>query len=86
MNSSSPRLILGDDELLATPDLTFPISQCQSGEAQRVIGLGGKEYLAMIKEASALLGCPLRSPFAGLPIGKMTQATNRAIESGKFTG
>ena len=62
------------------------IKELGLGEAQSVIGLGGKEYLAMIKEAFAPFGCPLRFPFAGLPIGKMVQVTKGAIESGKFAG
>lgn len=62
------------------------IKELGLGEAQRVIGLGGKEYRAMIKEAFASFGCPLRFPFAGLPIGEMIQATKRAVESGRSSG
>jgi hypothetical protein len=62
------------------------IKELGLGEAQRVIGLGGKEYLAMIKEAFAPFGCPLRFPFAGLPIEEMIQATKKAIESGNPWG
>ena len=56
------------------------------GEAKRIIGLGGKEYRAKIKEAFAPFGCPLRFPFAGLGIGEMIQATKGAIESDKLSG
>jgi hypothetical protein len=53
------------------------------GRYNSVIGLGGKEYRAMIEAAFASLPIELRFPFAGLPIGKMMQATKRAIETGK---
>jgi hypothetical protein len=62
------------------------IKELGLGEAKRVIGLGGKEYRAMIEEAFAPFGCPLSFPFAGLGIGEMTEATKRAIESGKLSG
>jgi hypothetical protein len=52
------------------------------GKFELVIGLGGKEYVSVIREAFA--GWPVRLvfPFAGLAIGKMMQATRRAIQSG----
>ena len=68
------------------PTLIDQIKELGLGKAQRVIGLGGKEYRAMIKEAFAPFGCPLSFPFAGLPIEEMIQATKGAIESGKFSG
>ena len=62
------------------PTLIDQIKELGLGKAQRVIGLGGKEYRAMIKEAFAPFGCPLSFPFAGLPIEEMIQATKGAIE------
>ena len=47
-----------------------------------VIGLGGKEYRAMLEEAFRGSPVELRFPFAGLPIGKAMQATKQAVESG----
>lgn len=52
------------------------------GQFQLVIGLGGKEYVSVIREAFAPWPVRLVFPFAGLAIGKMMQATRRAIESG----
>ncbi len=68
------------------PTLIDQIKGLGLGEAQRVIGLGGREYRAMIKEAFAAFGCPVIFPFAGLPIGEIIQATKGAIEMGKFSG
>ncbi|WP_235034058.1 hypothetical protein [Roseiconus lacunae] len=45
----------------------------------RVIGLGGKEYRAAIKEAFSTTGIETEFPFAGLPIGKAMQAAKVAI-------
>jgi len=46
---------------------------------ETVIGLGGKEYRAMIEEAFRSLSVKLYFPFSGLPIGKAMQATKYAI-------
>lgn len=48
-----------------------------------VVGLGGADYRHAIEAAFASFGVPVVFPFAGLPIGKMMQATKRAIESGQ---
>lgn len=47
-----------------------------------VIGLGGGSYRKAIEAAFAPFGVSPVFPFAGLPIGKMMQATKRATESG----
>ena len=47
-----------------------------------VVGLGGRHYRAAICSAFHGSGARIRFPFAGLPIGKMIQATKRAIETG----
>lgn len=46
----------------------------------KIIGLGGKEYRAMIQEAFAGYNIPMYFPFKGLPIGKAMQATKQAIK------
>ncbi len=53
------------------------------GQFQLVIGLGGREYVSVIRGAFAPWPVRLLFPFAGLPIGKMMQATRRAIDSDK---
>lgn len=47
-----------------------------------VVVLGGRHYREITKEAFAGLSPRLTYPFAGLPIGKMMQATKRAIATG----
>jgi len=46
-----------------------------------IIGLGGKEYRQMIKQAFLESNSNIVFPFAGLQIGKMMQATKKAIAS-----
>ena len=48
-----------------------------------VVGLGGKEYRAAVKEAFA--SSQVVFPFAGLPIGRAMSATKRAVELGKLS-
>jgi hypothetical protein len=55
-------------------------------EFPKIIGLGGKEYRAMIEQAFAPFGCSLAFPFAGLDIGSAVQATKRAIQAGEPYG
>lgn len=47
-----------------------------------IVGLGGKEYRAMVQRAFASTRAELVFPFAGLPIGKAMQATKHAIAEG----
>jgi hypothetical protein len=47
-----------------------------------VVGLGGGSYRKAIEAAFEPFKVKPVFPFAGLPIGKMMQATKRAIESG----
>jgi hypothetical protein len=47
-----------------------------------VVGLGGIEYRKAIEAAFAPFNVEVDFPFAGLPIGKMMQATKRPIASG----
>lgn len=46
-----------------------------------VVGLGGKAYRAAITVAFAPFDVRLAFPFAGLPIGRMLQATKRALDA-----
>ncbi|QDV36949.1 DUF6884 domain-containing protein [Tautonia plasticadhaerens] len=48
-------------------------------EQPRIVGLGGKDYRAVIEAAFAPSGRIVEFPFAGLPIGLAMQATRRAI-------
>lgn len=48
---------------------------------ESVIGLGGKAYREVVQEAFAPFGIQPVFPFAGMPIGRMLQATVRAIEA-----
>ncbi len=47
-----------------------------------MVGLGGKEYRAMVEDAFAGTRVSLRFPFAGLPIGKALQAVKQAVGTG----
>ncbi|WP_202948503.1 DUF6884 domain-containing protein [Nitrolancea hollandica] len=49
-----------------------------------IVGLGGKEYRAIIESVFAPAGAELYFPFAGLPIGKAMQATKRALAADEF--
>ena len=51
-----------------------------------VVGLGGDKYRQAIRGAFADGTVELRFPFAGLPIGKMLQATKKAIEAADSRG
>ena len=58
------------------------IKELRLNEVPKIIGLGGKEYRAMIESAFASFPCCLSFPFSGLPIGLAMQATKRAIQGG----
>jgi hypothetical protein len=59
------------------------IKDRQLDQFEKVVGLGGKEYRAMVEEAFQSLPVKLYFPFAGLPIGKAMQAAKRAIAADK---
>jgi hypothetical protein len=63
------------------PRLIEQIKELRLNDVPKVIGLGGKEYRAMIKRAFASFPCALSFPFSGLPIGLAMQPTRRAIRS-----
>ncbi len=50
-----------------------------------VTALGGSGYRGAIIAAFAETEATLHAPFAGLPIGKMMQATKAAVEDGRTT-
>ena len=58
------------------------VREQQLGRYSVVVGLGGKEYRAVVEAAFADLSVRLVFPFAGLPLGKSLQATKCAITSG----
>jgi len=66
--------------------LIAQIKELRLDEASRIIGLGGKEYRAMIERAFAPFDCSLVFPFSGLPIGLAMQATKNAIQTGSPLG
>ncbi len=47
-----------------------------------VVGLGGKEYRAMVEDAFAGTHARLEFPFAGLPISKAMQAVKQTVGTG----
>lgn len=67
---------------IAVSTLRYQVREQCLERFQVVIGLGGKEYVSAIREAFAPMSDRLAFPFAGLQIGKMMQATRKAIESG----
>ncbi len=71
--------------LPATNPITVEVLQRQVRELgldafPDVIALGGSGYRGAITAAFAGTGAWLHAPFAGLPIGKMMQATKAAME------
>jgi cytoplasmic iron level regulating protein YaaA (DUF328/UPF0246 family) len=58
------------------------VGELRLNQYRVVVGLGGKEYRAMIERAFEDSGAITVFPFAGLPIGKQMQAVKYAIEHG----
>lgn len=71
---------------VALATLRVQALQMDLDQFDEVLGLGGKEYRAAITGAFEGTSVILRFPFAGLPIGKMLQATRRAIDTGSPSG
>lgn len=61
--------------------LRSQISQQHLDRFSRAVVLGGAEYRAIVDAAFSGTSVVLEFPFAGLPIGRMLQATKLAIES-----
>lgn len=84
--------IPGPYEVTFNRKSTNPISRDQlrqQVEDQRlyrfslIVGLGGKAYREAISAAFRDSEIKLVFPFAGLPIGRMLQATKRALDTGE---
>ena len=65
---------------ISIASLREQIQQMKLDDFDVVIGLGGKEYRFAIQESFNSYPIELRFPFAGLPIGKMMQATKQALK------
>lgn len=66
-------------EPITAEQLREQVRQNNLARFTTIIGLGGKEYREAIELAFAGAAPRLCFPFSGLPIGKMMQATKRAI-------
>ena len=64
---------------ISTDQLHEQVRQRQLDHYAMVIGLGGTDYRLAIEGAFDGTPVQLKFPFSGLPIGKMMQATKRAI-------
>lgn len=61
--------------------LKIQIQEQHLDQFTKIVGLGGKEYRAVIEVAFTPFGKVIEFPFAGLPIGRAMAAIKRAIES-----
>ena len=64
---------------ITAPELREQVRKSNLNRFTTIIGLGGQEYRAAIEQAFAGTASRLCFPFFGLPIGKMMQATQRAL-------
>ncbi len=64
---------------VSTDVLRRQVAKLKLNRFKNVIGLGGKDYRAAISQAFSGTPVKLHFPFAGLSIGRMLQATKRAI-------
>lgn len=71
---------------VATTMLTEQIRKLRLNQFSDVIVLGGKEYQQAVRDAFEGTAVRLHSPFAGLQIGKMMQATKRAVAANQPFG
>lgn len=67
-------------------ELVKQVENLALDQHETVIGLGGKDYRFAIEAAFRDTSCQLYFPFAGLPVGRMMQATKAAMEDGKSLG
>jgi len=65
---------------IAVEDLRWQVRDLGLDAYSDVTALGGSGYRGAIMAAFAGTGARLHAPFAGLPIGKMMQATKAAVE------
>lgn len=66
------------DDVATIEQLHRQIHELSLDQYQHIIGLGGKEYRAMIEAAFSDVDCTLSFPFSGLLIGNMMAATKAA--------
>ncbi|MDD4802637.1 MAG: hypothetical protein PHF24_06835 [Syntrophomonas sp.] len=66
-------------ELVTVGILTQQIKEMNLNNFNQVIGLGGKEYRAMIESAFTPYKIRPSFPFAGLPIGKAMSSIKKAL-------
>lgn len=66
---------------IAVEELQRQVRDLGLGAYTDVTALGGSGYRGAITAAFAGTGARLHAPFAGLPIGKMMQATKAAVEA-----
>ena len=69
-----------------TAKLREQIRELKLDQFSKVVGLGGKAYRQAINDAFEGMSVKPHFPFKGLQIGKMMQATNRAIKTNKPFG
>jgi hypothetical protein len=67
---------------VAVATLREQVEEQQLSRFDPIIVLGGMEYQLAARAAFTTNSWRLHTPFAGLPIGKAMQATNRAIAAG----
>ena len=65
---------------VSVADLATQVREQNLDQFETIVGLGGKEYRAVIQRAFAACSANLLFPFSGLRSGKMMQATKRAIQ------
>lgn len=66
-------------ELIFIKTLIQQVNAMGLNRYEKVIGLGGKDYRAIVQEVFSGTGVTLLFPFAGLPIGEAMAATKQAI-------
>jgi hypothetical protein len=70
---------------ISISDLREHMQELGLTEFRRVIGLGGREYRALIERAFEETPCEVIFPFAGLPgMGYMMQAVNVAMAAQEY--
>jgi hypothetical protein len=67
---------------ISVNELREQVQVMQLDAWSEIVGLGGRAYRETIAEAFDGTGATIVFPFAGLPLGRMLQATRRAIEAG----
>jgi hypothetical protein len=71
---------------ITVPALQQQVADLGLADHDVIIGLGGMAYRTVITEAFDPWSVTLAFPFAGLPIGKLLQATKAALAAGNPYG